>query len=639
MSDDSPPNGRRTVPAADRGSPADLDSHRARAAKLLSTSDAARRSETESTDSSPRDSSITKSPERVDSRESESNHKRSPERPRSFTRLAAEAVEAAARAADGESPKRSPAARDEDRPARHASPHAALRGPDSRNLDVEWSPRDEERPYRHPASRATDSPSRTHEVESVQQRPEADSRPRSARSATVDYHQGAEHRLAEAASPSRPRQVIRRPSAALDGRKTPPKTPPSPSGMGPFGVRRPSASAPHIATSPSAIDDCLGEVEAALNHALRVKEETVGVTAPQGPLAAVQSLEVAAPPAVINKKRVQINAPEKPDKPAAAATKLRPSLMIGSGMLKAGEWDNEGWRELSAEGVVPIPAILQQIDPNHVEKVRELGRGQFGSVLLSRWLGVDVAVKELRNSSDAHSNAELLREAELLASLCHPCVTTIYGVMVRPDEGPATVMEFVKGGSLRSCLQALKAQGISATFKCAIALQAARGFEYLHARNVVHFDVKAENLLADLRDLQHPVVKIADMGLSKRSAATTVSGNMRGTLPWMAPELFPQNGGAGGVDRVTGKVDVFSFGVVMWEIWTLGEAPYPGLKLPAVFSGVASGTLRPRALTDAPADWTTLMQECWAGTPTQRPTFSQVATRLESLRAVHKDSP
>lgn len=44
-------------------------------------------------------------------------------------------------------------------------------------------------------------------------------------------------------------------------------------------------------------------------------------------------------------------------------------LMIGSGMLKAGEWDNEGWRELSAEGVVPIPAILQQIDPNHVEKV------------------------------------------------------------------------------------------------------------------------------------------------------------------------------------------------------------------------------------------------------------------------------
>ena len=65
------------------------------------------------------------------------------------------------------------------------------------------------------------------------------------------------------------------------------------------------------------------------------------------------------------------------------------------------------------------------------------------------------------------------------------------------------------------------------------------GLEYLHTRHVVHFDVKTENLLGDLRDLSNPVVKIADMGLSKRKATTFVSGNMRGTLPWMAPELFP----------------------------------------------------------------------------------------------------
>ena len=58
-------------------------------------------------------------------------------------------------------------------------------------------------------------------------------------------------------------------------------------------------------------------------------------------------------------------------------------------------------------------------------------------------------------------------------------------------------------------------------------------------RHVVHFDVKTDNLLGDLRDLSNPVVKIADMGLSKRKATTFVSGNMRGTLPWMAPELFP----------------------------------------------------------------------------------------------------
>ena len=67
----------------------------------------------------------------------------------------------------------------------------------------------------------------------------------------------------------------------------------------------------------------------------------------------------------------------------------------------------------------------------------------------------------------------------------------------------------------------------------------APGMEYLHGRHVVHFDLKCDNLLADLRDPASPAVKIGDMGLSKQKAATFLSGNMRGTLPWMAPELFP----------------------------------------------------------------------------------------------------
>ena len=63
---------------------------------------------------------------------------------------------------------------------------------------------------------------------------------------------------------------------------------------------------------------------------------------------------------------------------------------------------------------------------------------------------------------------------------------------------------------------------------------------------------------------------------------------------------------------------------VMWEIWTLGGTPYPGLTLPAIFSGVASGNLRPAKLTDAPAAWVSLMERCWATSPAARPTFSEV---------------
>ncbi|KAK9805014.1 hypothetical protein WJX73_001566 [Symbiochloris irregularis] len=350
----------------------------------------------------------------------------------------------------------------------------------------------------------------------------------------------------------------------------------------------------------------------------------------QGPLAAVAPGNVAAtPPAV--KKRVQIAPDAKPDGDRKTA---KPLPLVGSDMLKAGEWHHEGWQEAAAAGVVPVPAMLQQINHAHVLKVKELGRGQFGTVLLARWLGVEVAVKQLLQSGDEKASAELLREAELLASLCHPCITQVYGVMLGP-EGLATVMEFVRGGSLRNCLQQIKAKGsCPATLKCAIALKAARGLEYLHTRHVVHFDVKAENLLADLHDHEYPVIKIADMGLSKRSAATTVSGNMRGTLPWMAPELFPTDCNADGEgDRVTDKVDVFSFGMVMWEIWTLGGMPYTGMKMPQIFAGVASGMLRPKPLTDAPSEWTAIMEDCWTVDAAERPSFSQVATRLSNLLA------
>lgn len=109
--------------------------------------------------------------------------------------------------------------------------------------------------------------------------------------------------------------------------------------------------------------------------------------------------------------------------------------------------------------------------------------------------------------------------------------------------------------------------GITSDLKSAIALRIAHGMHFLHSQNIIHFDLKAANLLCDLRDPERPVVKIADVGLSKLKLDTYVSGNMRGTLPWMAPELFPSLDsmpGAQGViiDKVDEKVslDINQFG-------------------------------------------------------------------------------
>jgi serine/threonine protein kinase len=103
-----------------------------------------------------------------------------------------------------------------------------------------------------------------------------------------------------------------------------------------------------------------------------------------------------------------------------------------------------------------LPENLQRIEPEDVIKVKELGRGQFGSVWLGRWLGIQVAMKEL-HSSDGRSRQDLMGEAEMLASLRHPCVVAFYGVVAaEPLLPPLTVTEFMCDGSLRGALIRLR---------------------------------------------------------------------------------------------------------------------------------------------------------------------------------------
>jgi hypothetical protein len=78
-------------------------------------------------------------------------------------------------------------------------------------------------------------------------------------------------------------------------------------------------------------------------------------------------------------------------------------------------------------------------------------------------------------------------------------------------------------------------------------------------------------------------------------------------------------------------VDIFSFGVVLWEIWTMGEQPYPSLSIQEIFAGVMAGNLRPAIPEGCEPEWAQLMHDCWQGNPLQRPTFGEVAERLEAL--------
>jgi serine/threonine protein kinase len=210
-----------------------------------------------------------------------------------------------------------------------------------------------------------------------------------------------------------------------------------------------------------------------------------------------------------------------------------------------------------------------------LEEIRELGHGTYGSVYHGKWKGSDVAIKRIKASCFAGKPSERERliedfwkEALLLSSLHHPNVVSFYGIVRDgPDGSLATVAEFMVNGSLKQFLQK-KDRTIDRRKRLIIAMDTAFGMEYLHGKNIVHFDLKCENLLVNMRDPQRPICKIGDLGLSKVKQKTLVSGGVRGTLPWMAPELL-----SGKSNMVSEKIDVYSFGIVMWELLT-GEEPY-----------------------------------------------------------------
>ncbi|XXG51984.1 hypothetical protein AAC387_Pa03g0419 [Persea americana] len=277
---------------------------------------------------------------------------------------------------------------------------------------------------------------------------------------------------------------------------------------------------------------------------------------------------------------------------------------------------------------------LQIIKNSDLEELRELGSGTFGTVYHGKWRGTDVAIKRITDRCFAGKPSEQERmrddfwnEACKLADLHHPNVVAFYGVVLDgPGGSVATVTEYMVNGSLRHALQR-NDKTLDYRKRLLIAMDVAFGMEYLHGKNIVHFDLKSDNLLVNLRDPHRPICKVGDLGLSKVKCQTLISGGVRGTLPWMAPELL--NGSS---SLVSEKVDVFSFGIVMWELLT-GEEPYADLHYGAIIGGIVSNTLRPPIPENCDPEWRSLMEKCWSSEPSERPSFTEIANALRLMAA------
>ncbi|CAB03003.2 Tyrosine-protein kinase [Caenorhabditis elegans] len=255
---------------------------------------------------------------------------------------------------------------------------------------------------------------------------------------------------------------------------------------------------------------------------------------------------------------------------------------------------------------------------------KKLGNGEFGEVfqgVLSVGIftnDVEVAVKTMKGSKvTADERITFLREANLMLKLNHKYVVRLYGVATQ-QEPIMIVMELCSGGCLKSRIEK-KDEQLSDVLKRKYCKQIAKGMRYLEKKQVIHRDLAARNVLLDKSDN----CKISDFGLSLFGKLHKEQKLMKVPIRWLAPETLLKG-------IYSSKSDVWSFGVVMFEVFS-GEYPYADVKvLKELRRKVAHENLRLKPPSDMPTDDAKVMEMCFEPVD-NRATFVQVCNRYKDL--------
>ncbi|PPD75518.1 hypothetical protein GOBAR_DD27561 [Gossypium barbadense] len=257
-----------------------------------------------------------------------------------------------------------------------------------------------------------------------------------------------------------------------------------------------------------------------------------------------------------------------------------------------------------------------------------IGLGSYGEVYHADWNGTEVAVKKfLDQDFSGAALAEFKREVRIMRRLRHPNVVLFMGAVTRPPN-LSIITEFLPRGSLYKILHRPHPQ-IDEKRRIKMALDVARGMNCLHTSipTIVHRDLKSPNLLVD----KNWTVKVADFGLSRLKHNTFLSSkSTAGTLPamfqpeWMAPEVLRN-------EPSNEKCDVYSFGIILWELATL-RLPWSGMNPMQVVGAVGFQNRRldiPKELDPLVAR---IIWQCWQTDPSLRPSFADLTVALKPLQ-------
>ncbi|KAG7941258.1 hypothetical protein I3843_16G030600 [Carya illinoinensis] len=296
--------------------------------------------------------------------------------------------------------------------------------------------------------------------------------------------------------------------------------------------------------------------------------------------------------------------------------------MIGRGFSDT-EWGKESAvnssvcvaSDADCEGINPV--VEWEIPWEDLRIGDRIGIGSYGEVYLAELNGTEVAVKKfLDQDLSGDALVQVKCEVEIMLRLRHPNVVLFMGAVTRPPHF-SILTEFLPR------LLHGPVPPINEKRRMWMALDVAMGMNYLHTSHppIVHRDLKSPNLLVD----KNWVVKVSDFGLSRMKHHTFLSSkSTAGTPEWMAPEVLRN-------ERANEKCDVYSFGVILWELCTL-RIPWKGLNPMQVVGAVGFQNKRLEIPEEVDPEVAQIINDCWQTDPQLRPSFSQLISRLRYLQ-------
>ncbi|KAM9204580.1 cytoplasmic tyrosine-protein kinase BMX [Mergus octosetaceus] len=262
---------------------------------------------------------------------------------------------------------------------------------------------------------------------------------------------------------------------------------------------------------------------------------------------------------------------------------------------------------------------IWELKREEIVLLRELGSGQFGEVHLGKWKGqYDVAIKMVKEG--AMSEDEFTEEAQTMMKLNHPKLVRLYGVCSKLYP-IYIVMEYMSNGSLLSYLHS-HGKELQPLQLLEICYDVCDAMAFLESCQFIHRDLAARNCLVD----SNLTVKVSDFGMTRYVLDDLYVSSLGTKFPvkWSAPEVFNYT-------KFSSKSDVWAFGILMWEVFTLGKQPYELYDNMQVIEKVSQGyrLYRPQLVSDITYQ---IMYNCWHELPEKRPAFFQLLSFFEALR-------